>query len=54
MISPTCSKPDDTAPVWPRFPPWWVKLEELEDCDDVQNVYGNYEISDAEMARLAG
>ena len=29
-------------------------LEELEDCDDVQNVYGNYEISDAEMARLAG
>ena len=29
-------------------------LEELEDCDDVQNVYGNYELSDAEMARLAG
>ncbi|RYG22787.1 MAG: YebC/PmpR family DNA-binding transcriptional regulator, partial [Burkholderiales bacterium] len=29
-------------------------LDELEDCDDVQNVYGNYEISDAEMARLAG
>jgi transcriptional/translational regulatory protein YebC/TACO1 len=29
-------------------------LEELEDCDDVQNVYGNYELSDAEMARLGG
>ncbi len=29
-------------------------LEALEDCDDVQNVYGNYELSDAEMARLAG
>jgi YebC/PmpR family DNA-binding regulatory protein len=29
-------------------------LEELEDCDDVQNVYGYYELSDAEMARLAG
>jgi YebC/PmpR family DNA-binding regulatory protein len=29
-------------------------LEILEDLDDVQNVYGNYELSDAEMARLAG
>jgi len=29
-------------------------IEALEDCDDVQNVYGNYELSDAEMARLAG
>lgn len=29
-------------------------LEELEECDDVQNVYGNYEISEAEMARLSG
>jgi YebC/PmpR family DNA-binding regulatory protein len=29
-------------------------LEELEESDDVQNVYGNYELSDAEMARLAG
>ena len=28
-------------------------LEELEDHDDVQHVYGNYEISEAEMARLA-
>jgi YebC/PmpR family DNA-binding regulatory protein len=29
-------------------------LEELEDCDDVQSVYGNYELSEAEIARLAG
>jgi YebC/PmpR family DNA-binding regulatory protein len=29
-------------------------LEILEDLDDVQNVYGNYEISDEEMARIAG
>ncbi|MDZ4762571.1 MAG: YebC/PmpR family DNA-binding transcriptional regulator [Alphaproteobacteria bacterium] len=29
-------------------------LELLDDLDDVQNVYGNYELSDAEMARLAG
>jgi YebC/PmpR family DNA-binding regulatory protein len=28
-------------------------LEELEEHDDVQNVYGNYEISEAEMERLA-
>ncbi len=28
-------------------------LEELEDHDDVQNVYGNYEISDADLERLA-
>ena len=29
-------------------------IDMLEDLDDVQNVYGNYEISEAEMARLAG
>ncbi len=28
-------------------------LEELEDHDDVQHVYGNYEVSEAEMERLA-
>ena len=32
-----------------------VKLVEiLDDHDDVQNVYGNYELSDALMAKLAG
>lgn len=28
-------------------------LEALEDCDDVQNVYANFDISDAEMERIA-
>jgi YebC/PmpR family DNA-binding regulatory protein len=28
-------------------------LEELEEHDDVQHVYGNYEVSEAEMERLA-
>ena len=32
-----------------------VKLVEvLDDHDDVQNVYGNYELSDALMAKLSG
>ena len=29
-------------------------LDALEDLDDVQNVYASYEISDEEMARIAG
>src|SRR5579864_6213606 len=29
-------------------------LEALDDDDDVQNVYGNYQIDDAELERLAG
>lgn len=29
-------------------------LDALEDCDDVQNVYANYDLSSAEMERLAG
>jgi len=29
-------------------------LDVLDDDDDVQNVFGNYEIDDAEMAKLAG
>ena len=29
-------------------------IEVLDDHDDVQNVYGNYEFSDALMAKLAG
>jgi transcriptional/translational regulatory protein YebC/TACO1 len=28
-------------------------LEALEDSDDVQNVHANFEVSDAEMARLS-
>ena len=29
-------------------------MERLDDHDDVQNVYGNHELSDALMAKLAG
>lgn len=29
-------------------------LEALEDCDDVQDVYANFDISDDEMERIAG
>ena len=29
-------------------------VEVLDDHDDVQNVYGNHELSDALMAKLAG
>lgn len=29
-------------------------MNALDDCDDVQNVYANFEISDEEMERLAG
>ena len=28
-------------------------MNALDDCDDVQNVYANFEISDEEMERLA-
>ena len=27
-------------------------METLEDCDDVQNVYANFDISDEDMANL--
>ncbi|MEM9495414.1 MAG: YebC/PmpR family DNA-binding transcriptional regulator [Pseudomonadota bacterium] len=29
-------------------------MDALDDCDDVQNVYANFDISDEEMERLAG
>ena len=29
-------------------------IETLDDHDDVQNIYGNYELSDALMAKLGG
>ena len=29
-------------------------MNTLDDCDDVQNVYANFDISDEEMERLAG
>jgi transcriptional/translational regulatory protein YebC/TACO1 len=29
-------------------------MEQLEDCDDVQNVYANFDIAADELERLAG
>ncbi len=48
-------KPLNTVPVTGEDADALMKmLELLEDLDDVQNVYGNYELSEAEMERLAG
>jgi YebC/PmpR family DNA-binding regulatory protein len=48
-------KPKTTTPVSGDAAATLVKLlDALDDDDDVQNVYGNYEIDDAEMAALAG
>lgn len=48
-------RPNSTVPVEGENAERLMRLlEVLEDLDDVQNVYGNYEISDAEMERLAG
>ena len=40
--------PDDTGETLMKL------VEVLDDHDDVQNVYGNYALSDALMAKLAG
>jgi YebC/PmpR family DNA-binding regulatory protein len=48
-------KPKTTTPVTGEAAATLVKLlDALDDDDDVQNVYGNYEIDEAELARLAG
>jgi transcriptional/translational regulatory protein YebC/TACO1 len=48
-------KPLNTVPITGENADTLMRmLELLDDLDDVQNVYGNYEIPDAEMARLAG
>ncbi len=48
-------KPKTTTPVSGDAVATLVKLlDALDDDDDVQNVYGNYEIDDAELAALAG
>ncbi len=47
-------RPQNTVPVPDDAGESLVKLlEALDDHDDVQNVYGNYELSDALMAKLA-
>ena len=48
-------KPKTTTPVSGEAVATLIKLlDALDDDDDVQNVYGNYEIDDAELAALAG
>jgi YebC/PmpR family DNA-binding regulatory protein len=48
-------QPQTTVPVADDAGETLMKLiETLDDHDDVQNVYGNYEFSDALMAKLAG
>ncbi len=48
-------KPKTTTPVTGDAAATLVKLlDALDDDDDVQNVYGNYEIDESELASLAG
>ena len=48
-------RPKDTVAVPDDAGEMLIKLiEVLDDHDDVQNVYGNYELSDALMAKLSG
>jgi len=48
-------KPKTTTPIAGEAAGALVKLlDALDDDDDVQNVYGNYEIDEAELASLAG
>ena len=48
-------KPKSTTPVSGDAVATLIKLlDALDDDDDVQNVYGNYEIDDADLASLAG
>ena len=48
-------RPQNTIPVEGDKAASLMKMiDTLDDCDDVQNVYANFEISDEEMERLAG
>jgi len=48
-------KPQNTIAVESDKADTLMKLmDALDDCDDVQNVYANFEMSDEDMARLAG
>lgn len=48
-------KPNTTTPVAGDAAAQLMKLiDALDDDDDVQNVYGNYDIDEQEMAKLAG
>ena len=45
---PTVSVPLDAESAKKVF----ALIEAIEDCDDVQNVYGNFDVSDEVMATL--
>ena len=48
-------RPQNTVAVKDDSAESLIKLiETLDDHDDVQNVYGNYELSEAAMAKLSG
>lgn len=48
-------RPQNTVPISGDKAETLMKLmNALDDCDDVQNVYANFDISDEEMERLAG
>lgn len=48
-------RPQNTIPVdGDKAASLMKMIDALDDCDDVQNVYANFEISDEEMERLAG
>ena len=48
-------KPKSTTPISGEAAATLIKLlDALDDEDDVQNVYGNYEMDEAELASLAG
>jgi transcriptional/translational regulatory protein YebC/TACO1 len=48
-------RPQNTVAVRDDAAESLIKLiETLDDHDDVQNVYGNYELSEAAMAKLSG
>ncbi len=48
-------RPINTMPISDAVGESLIKMiEVLDDHDDIQNVYGNYELSDALMAKLAG
>ena len=48
-------KPQNTIPVEGEKVDTLMKLlDALEDCEDVQNVFANFEMSDEDLARMAG
>lgn len=63
-LEKTFGEPESAKPIWKpqntievesdKAETMMKLMDALEDCDDVQNVYANFEMSDEDMARLAG